>query len=115
VRSSCRSIKTPTLRNVDVRTEFFHNGVFHWLRQVTEFYVQRDTDPGKWYSRNPDGSVDKYDDLPPIYQRNVNTDPPFNSQPGGKPALDDAEIDDVIAFLRTLTDGYEEETTGVAR
>ena len=56
--------------------------------------------------QNPDGSIDKYDDLPAKYQANLNTDPPFGGKPGDKPALDDAEIDDVVAFLGTLTDGY---------
>jgi cytochrome c peroxidase len=102
----CGLFKTPTLRNVATRMTFFHNGVFHSLRQVIEFYVQRDTDPGKWYPRKRDGGVDKYDDLPAPYLANLNTDPPFDRHPGDAPALDDAEIGDLIAFLETLTDGY---------
>ncbi len=102
----CGLFKTPSLRNVATRQVFFHNGVFRSLRQVMEFYVQRDTDPGKWYAHNPDGSVDKFDDLPAQYRDNINIDPPFDRQPGDKPALDDAEIDDIIVFLQTLTDGY---------
>ena len=103
----CGLFKTPSLRNVATRHVFFHNGVFHSLRQVMEFYVQRDTDPGKWYARNADGSIDKFDDLPVQYRDNINIDPPFDRHPGEKPALDDAEIDDIIAFLQTLTDGYD--------
>jgi len=103
----CGLFKTPSLRNVTRRQVFMHNGVFHTLKQVMEFYVERDTDPGKWYARNPDGSVDKYDDLPATYHDNVNVDPPFDRKPGDKPALDAAEIDDVIAFLGTLNDGYK--------
>ncbi len=103
----CGLFKTPSLRNVATRQVFFHNGVFQSLRQVMAFYVQRDTDPGKWYPRNPDGSIDKFDDLPAQYQANLNIDPPFDRHPGDKPALDDREIDDVVAFLQTLTDGYE--------
>ncbi|WP_229743905.1 cytochrome-c peroxidase [Aliidongia dinghuensis] len=103
----CGLFKTPSLRNVALRQSFMHNGGFHSLRQVLEFYVERDTDPGKWYGRKPDGTVDKYDDLPAAYHGNVNTDPPFDRKPGDKPALDAAEIDDVIAFLGTLTDGYK--------
>ena len=102
----CGLFKTPSLRNVARRQVFMHNGLFHTLKQVMEFYVERDTDPGKWYPRNPDGTVDKYDDLPAIYHDNINTDPPFDRKPGDKPALDAAEIDDVIAFLGTLNDGY---------
>ena len=40
------------------------------------------------------------------YRANVETDPPFGGHPGDPPALSDAEIDDIVAFLHTLTDGY---------
>ena len=98
--------KTPSLRNVALRKSFFHNGVFHDLRQVLEFYVERDVRPEKWYPRNADGSIRKFDDLPARYHENINIEPPFDRKPGDAPALSSAEIDDVIAFLRTLTDGY---------
>ena len=69
------------------------------------FYVQRDTQPEKFYPLAADGSVRQFDDLPRAYRANVNTsDAPDNRQPGDTPALSDAEIDDVIAFLATLTD-----------
>ncbi len=102
----CGLFKTPSLRNVARRRVFFHNGVFRSLRQVIEFYVERDTDPAKWYPREADGRLRKYDDLPARYHANVNTEPPFGGAPGGRPALDAAEIDALIAFLDTLTDGY---------
>ena len=103
----CGLFKTPTLRNVALRGSFFHNGVFHTLQEVMEFYVQRDTNPEKWYPRNRDGSIRKFDDLLPEHFPNVNVEAPFDRQPGDKPALSDAEIKDVIAFLKTLTDGYK--------
>ena len=103
----CGLFKTPSLRNVALRQSFMHNGVFHSLREVMEFYVERDTDPGKWYAHRADGTVEKYDDLPAIYHGNVNVDPPFDRKPGQPPALDAQEIGDVIAFLGTLTDGYK--------
>ncbi|ASU39890.1 cytochrome-c peroxidase [Herbaspirillum sp. meg3] len=106
----CGLFKTPTLRNIALRQTFFHNGVFHTLQEVMEFYVQRDTNPEKWYPRNRDGSVRKFDDLLPEHFSNVNMEPPFDRKPGDKPALNDAEIKDVIAFLKTLTDGYTPET-----
>ena len=31
---------------------------------------------------------------------------PYNRKPGDAPALSDSEIEDVIAFLNTLTDGW---------
>jgi cytochrome c peroxidase len=94
----CGLFRTPTLRNVALRRSFFHNGVFHSLEDVLRFYARRDTHPAEFY---PHGA---FDDLPAQYHANVNTDPPFGGQPGDTPALDDAEIADVIAFLRTLTD-----------
>jgi cytochrome c peroxidase len=51
--------------------------------------------------------VRKYNDLPRPYQANLNTDPPSGGKPGDKPPLTDAEIDDIVAFVGTLTDGYE--------
>jgi len=101
----CGLFKTPTLRNVALRKSFFHNGEFYTLRDAVAFYASRDTDPGRWYPKNADGMVKKYDDLPKTYWANLNLDPPFDGKkPGGKPALDDAEIDDIVAFLQTLTD-----------
>ena len=52
-----------------LRQTFFHNGVFHTLRDAVAFYVTRETDPGRWYPRNPDGTVRLYDDLPPLVEK----------------------------------------------
>lgn len=103
----CGMFKTPSLRNVAERAVFFHNGSFTNLAQVLRFYVQRDTSPQKWYPKNADGSVHKFDDLPAALAANVNVEPPFDRQPGGQPALSEAEIADVIVFLKTLSDGYQ--------
>jgi cytochrome c peroxidase len=104
----CGLFRTVSLRNVATRKAFFHTGVIHDLREAVAFYATRDTDPARWYPTLPDGSVAKFDDLPPRYVVNVNMDPPFGGQPGGQPALTDPEIDDVVAFLHTLTDGWWE-------
>ncbi|CAB3748941.1 cytochrome-c peroxidase [Paraburkholderia solisilvae] len=101
----CGIFRTPTLRNVALRKTFFHNGIYHSLDEVVRFYAQRDTHPEKFYPVTR-GKVRKFDDLPQRYWTNLNTDPPFDRKPGDKPALDDAEIKDVVAFLNTLTDGY---------
>jgi cytochrome c peroxidase len=106
VAAYCGLFRTATLRNVATRRAFFHNGVIHDLREAVAFYATRDTDPGRWYPTLPDGSVAKFNDLPPRYVVNINMDPPFGGDPGGQPALTDPEIDDVVAFLRTLTDGW---------
>jgi cytochrome c peroxidase len=68
--------------------------------------VQRDTNPEKWYPRDANGNVRKFDDLPAAYRVNVDVEPPFGGHPGDRPALSDDEIDDVVAFIRTLTDGF---------
>jgi cytochrome c peroxidase len=104
----CGLFKTPTLRNVATRRVFFHNGEVHSLEDAVRFYVERETRPEKWYSRRADGSVVKYDDLPAAHRANVDVkDAPFNRHRGEQPALSDQEIKDVVAFLRTLTDGYQ--------
>jgi len=104
----CGAFKVPSLRNVALRHSFFHNGRFHTLKDALTFYVQRDTSPEKFYPRKADGSIDKFDDLPAQYRANVNQEEvPYNRHPGDAPALSDAEVDDVIAFLGTLSDGYE--------
>ncbi len=103
----CGMFLTPTLRNVATRKVFFHNGVYHSLRDVLEWYVYRDLQPARFYPRDAAGHVVKYDDLPPAYRMNVDTmDAPFNRHPGDAPPLSERDIADVIAFLGTLTDGY---------
>lgn len=103
----CGMFLTPSLRNVALRRVFFHNGIFHSLRQVLDFYVNRDLHPERFYPRDAAGDVIKYNDLPARYRTNVDAvDPPFDRRPGDPPALTPAEIQDVISFLDTLTDGY---------
>lgn len=103
----CGAFKVPTLRNIAVTAPYFHNGKFATLKQALQFYVRRDTNPEEWYPLKADGSVDKFDDLPAQYQANVNVrEVPYERKPGDAPRLSDSEIDDVIAFLNTLTDGY---------
>ena len=104
----CGAFKVPTLRNVATRKVFFHNGYFKTLHEVVSFYVKRDTNPELWYPVDANGVVQKFNDLPPQYQKNVNvTEVPYNRRPNMAPALSDSEIDDVVQFLGTLTDGYQ--------
>jgi cytochrome c peroxidase len=110
-RDLCGQFKVPTLRNVATRSAFFHNGVFHSLTDALHFYVERDTDPLRWYPRDAQGNADKFNDLPLPLRGNVNaSEAPYDRRAGELPRLDDAEIDDVIAFLATLTDGYDAAT-----
>jgi cytochrome c peroxidase len=104
----CGMFVTPTLRNTAMRRAFFHNGVFQTLQQVLDFYNFRDTNPEKIYPRAADGTVQKFNDIPLQYQANVDvSDPPFNRHPGETPAMTARDEADIIAFLKTLNDGYK--------
>ncbi len=95
----CGRFRAPSLRNVAVRTSFMHNGSFSNLRDVVAFYATRETNSARWYKG------EHYDDLPAKYKDNVNVEKaPYNRHKGDKPALDDGEIDAIVAFLGTLTD-----------
>ncbi|MEO6965288.1 MAG: cytochrome-c peroxidase, partial [Acidobacteriaceae bacterium] len=75
------------------------------LGKTLQFYMERDTDPKKWYPVGPDGTVKKFDDLPAKYHNNVDiVDLPFGRTLGEKPIWNQQQIDDVIAFLKTLDD-----------
>ena len=84
--------KVPTLRNVDKRPypEFVkaygHNGYFKSLKEIVHFYNTRDVEGAAW--------------PPPEVPENVNT------TELGNLGLSDAEEDAIVAFLKTLTDGY---------
>ncbi len=98
--SWCGYFRTPSLRNVAVRTRFMHNGAITSLRDAVRFYATRSTDPAEWYGRGP-----VFDDLPAALRGNVNVvSTPLNRKPGSTPAISDADIDAIVAFLRTLTD-----------
>lgn len=125
VAGLCGRFKVPTLRNVALTAPYFHNGVFATLHDVLGFYIRRDTDPDEWFPAAPGGNVTKFDDLPVDdggqflanvaepgsdvgYAGNVNTgEVPYDRHIGEAPRLDAEEIDDLIAFLCTLTDGYD--------
>jgi len=103
----CGMFLTPTLRNVDRRSAFFHNGVYHTLKQVMDFYNLRNITPDRIYPRGADGKVAQYNDIPAAYWGNVDTsDAPFNRHVGDAPAMTEQDINDIIAFLHTLDDGY---------
>jgi cytochrome c peroxidase len=100
----CGMFRTPSLRNVAIRRVFFHNGVLHRLEDVVRFYAERDTQPQKWYSRGTDGVTVKFDDLPAQYRSNVDIQAPFDRHAGDPAALSEGDIEDIVAFLKTLTD-----------
>jgi cytochrome c peroxidase len=78
--------RVPTLRNVALTAPYMHNGVFKTLFKVIAFYNTRDL--AEW--PNPEVS------------ENV------NMEELGKLGLTNQEIEDLVAFLRTLTDGWNE-------
>ncbi len=85
MREENGKFRVPTLRNVAVTAPYMHNGIFKTLRQVVVFYNTRDIGP--WPA--------------PEVPRNV------NREELGDLGLTEQEVDDIVAFLRTLTDGYE--------
>ncbi|WP_240943424.1 cytochrome-c peroxidase [Janthinobacterium lividum] len=104
----CGAFKVPSLRNVATRQVFFHNGVFDNLTDALRFYVRRDTHPQEWYPRDKRGKVQKFNDVPARYRANVNvSEAPFDRKRGMAPALTAGEIEDMVKFLATLTDGYQ--------
>ena len=65
-----------------------------------EFYNTRGTDPVRWF-----GKSGTFDDVAQEFHDNVNVNsPPLNRKPGSAAALSDTDIDDLVSFLRTLTD-----------
>ncbi len=78
--------KVPTLRNVELTAPYFHNGVFGTLEEVVHFYNQRDVDPSM---------------APPEIEENI------NNEELGDLKLSVAEEKAIVAFLKTLTDGYK--------
>jgi cytochrome c peroxidase len=100
----CGMFKTPTLRNVAIRQVFFHNGQMKSLRDVIRFYNTRDTNPELWYPV-VDGVVQMFDDLPARYRGNIDAQAPLDGRRrGSPPPMSDQDIEDLLAFLRTLTD-----------
>ena len=96
----CGTFKMPSLRNVGERQVFMHNGSFNNLRDVVSFYATRNSNPKRWY-----GPAGIPNDLPLAYLPNIINDrAPFNRAANAGPALTEREIDDVLAFLKTLSD-----------
>ena len=100
----CGLFRTPTLRNVALTGPYFHNARFAALEDVVAFYATRDIDPARWYP-TVNGQVQLYNDLPAVYRPNVQQGAPFR-RAGQPPALNAQDVADVVAFLRTLSDGF---------
>ncbi|MCE9633422.1 MAG: c-type cytochrome [Methylophilales bacterium] len=81
--------KVPTLRNVAVTAPYMHNGVFTNLKDVMRFYNTACTkgNPDRW----PAAEVEKG----------------RNCDEMGNLKLTESQMEDIIAFMKTLTDGYK--------
>ncbi len=101
----CGMFRTPGLRNTAKRPRYFHNGVFGSLREVVEFYNTRDTQPSRWYPE-VGGVAQSFNDLPAALRANVTHAAPFGAGRGGTPPMTARELDDLVCFLETLTDGH---------
>ena len=115
--------RVPTLRNIDQRPHpdfvkaYMHNGVFKSLKEIVHFYNTRNltTVPGEVIDFNRD---DPYARLrgTPLWPRPEYPFPSSILNPAGDTAerggqvgnlgLTDEEEDHIVAFLKTLTDGY---------
>ncbi len=103
INDFCGKFRMPTLRNVAERPAYMHNGFFNNLAEVVRFYSTRNSNPQRWY-----GSTGLANDLPAQYRANLETTKaPFNRPRVQGPVLTEAEIADVVAFLGTLSDGFQ--------
>jgi cytochrome c peroxidase len=77
--------KAPSLRNVALTAPYGHNGYFPDLTTIVQFYNTRDS--GAW----------------PAPEINFG----LNTKDMGKLGLSDQDVADLVAFMKTLTDGYK--------
>jgi cytochrome c peroxidase len=96
--------QVPTLRNVDMRPRpdfvkaYMHNGYFKSLKEVVHFYNTRDVLP-----RCGDGDSREKVTCWPAPEDPTN----LNKRQLGNLKLSDQEEDALVAFMKTLTDGYQ--------
>jgi cytochrome c peroxidase len=101
--------QVPTLRNVDMRPSpdfvkaYMHNGYFKSLKEVVHFYNTRDVLP-RCKAGDPGEKVTCWP--PPEDPTNL------NKRQLGDLKLTDQEEDDLVAFLRTLSDDYKTSSPG---
>jgi len=96
----CGTFRMTSLRNTAEKKAWMHNGFFKALRDVVSFYATRNSDPKRWY-----GPKATPNDLPAAYVGNIINDRvPFNRPASAGAALTGREIDDVVTFLKTLSD-----------
>lgn len=102
--------KVPTLRNVDKRPSesfvkaYTHNGYFKSLKGVVHFYNTRDVKPQciDKFTMEAD-ALDQGCWPEPEVKENVNTNELGNLK------LSDEEENQIVSFMKTLSDGYSQE------
>jgi cytochrome c peroxidase len=109
--------KIPSLRNVAVTPPYEHNGVFKTLREVVMFNNTRDLPGSNYPPAEVAENVHRHNPAEMHGGGNMAQPPSghvkrmhgFTPMPGtlGQLGLTDAEVDDIVAFLGTLTDGYQ--------
>jgi len=92
--------KVMSLRNIAITPPYGHNGVFESLEQITHFYNTRDTLGRVANNLSPGFGVAGWPE--PEIEQNVNADEL------GDLGLTAAEERALVAFMKTLTDGYPE-------
>ena len=81
---------------------YMHNGYLTSLKEVVHFYNTRDVYPYNVLSGNcPSGTIEKVTCWP------MPEDPNNENMTIGKLGLSSDEEDDIVAFLKTLVDGYK--------
>jgi cytochrome c peroxidase len=93
--------KVPTVRNVALTAPYMHNGYFESLRALVDFYNTRDVKPRCEAEFVPEAEALARGCWPrPEMVANVNTEELGNLR------LTAQEVDDIVAFMLTLTDGW---------
>lgn len=101
-RSEDGKFKVPTLRNIELTAPYMHNGYFGTLRGTVVFYNDRDSKPRCGTERVAEEAALRGNCWPaPEMAANVNRDEL------GDLGLSEREIDDIVAFMKTLTDGWQ--------
>lgn len=93
--------KVPTLRNIAITAPYGHNGYFRKLANLVDFYNSRDVKPSCPNQFTTERKAVAAGCWPaPEVAENVNTDEL------GDLGLTEQEVNDIVAFMGTLTDGW---------
>jgi len=100
-RAEDGKFKVPTLRNIALTAPYMHNGYFKTLRGTVAFYNDRDVRPACQGANVAEAEALRRGCWPrPEIRRNL------NKEEMGRLGLTEQEIDDIVAFMLTLTDGH---------